>query len=98
MPREPPVTSTTRGTPAASAIHATAPTQHTRAGGHATAEADQQHEIAVVDAPVVESVGEGEGDRRRRGVAGAVEHDGGALHLDPEPFARGVDDPDVGLM
>src|SRR5829696_3296979 len=98
MPREPPVTKTTRGVPAASVIQATTPSQHARGGGHAATEPNQQHEVAVGDATVVERVGERQGDRRRRRVAGLVEHDGSALHRDAEPLAGGVDDADVGLV
>src|SRR5215211_8624161 len=95
IPREPPVTKTTRGVPAASVIQSTAPSQHARCGGHPAPEADEQHEVAVGDTSVVEGVGEGERDRCRGCVSRAVEHDRGTFHRDPQPLAGGVDDPDV---
>jgi hypothetical protein len=66
--------------------------------GHAGAEADEEHEVAVGDAAGVEGVGEGEGDRGRGGVAGAVEHDGGTVDADAEPVAGRGDDAQVRLV
>src|SRR5262245_52683321 len=57
IPRDPPVTSTTRGARAGSVIQATAPAEDAGACCHPTAEADEQHEITVVDAALVERVG-----------------------------------------
>ena len=97
MPREPPVTRTMRPGGVGHAVLA-APADDRAGGGHAGAEADEQHEVALGHPAVVDGVDEGERDARRRRVAGAVEHDGGAVVADAEAVAGGLDDADVRLV
>ena len=85
----------------ASAGHApvTPPQLDDRAGRrHAGAEADEQQQVALLHAVVLDGVDEGQRDRRRRRVAGPLEHDRGPVHADAEAVAGGGDDPRVRLV
>ena len=97
MPREPPVTRTVRGslcgsghsaphriTALADVMPAPKPTSRMRSPS-----CTRPCSIASTRA---------QGDRRRRRVAGAVEHRRNPLHRDAEPCRRGLDDAEVRLM
>src|SRR6202022_2265339 len=81
--------------PEASSIR---PTQKHAAGSVSRAYGHEHHQISLVEAALLDSVAQTQGDRARGGISVAVDIDHYFAVFDAQPFLHGANNAQIGLM